>query len=51
MELWLIIITFISVIAAVKAEINTHQLRATIETLEKHNIDIPHFNDPQFKEQ
>lgn len=45
MEFWLIIITFISVIAAVKSEINTHQLRATIDTLEKHNIAVPHFND------
>ena len=25
MELWLIIITFISIIAAIKAELNTHQ--------------------------
>jgi len=45
MELWLIIITFISVVAAVKSEINSHQLRATIATLEKHNIEVPHFND------
>jgi uncharacterized protein YcnI len=48
MALWLIIITFISVIAAVKAEINTHQLRATIETLQKHNIKVPHFNDAEY---
>ena len=47
MELWLIMITFISIIAAIKAEINTHQLRATIETLEKHNIEVPHFNDKE----
>lgn len=45
MEFWLIIITFISVIAAVKAEINSHQLRATIATLEKHSIEVPHFSD------
>ena len=45
MELWLIMITFVSVIAVIKAELNTHQLRATIEILEQHNIAVPHFND------
>ena len=47
MEFWLIITAFVSVIAAVKSEINAHQLRATIETLEKHNIEVPHFNDKE----
>jgi D-ribose pyranose/furanose isomerase RbsD len=47
MELWLGVTTFIAIIAVIKSEINMHQLRVTLETLEKHNIDVPHFNDPQ----
>ena len=50
MELWLIIITFISVIAVVKSELNTHQLRATIAVLEQNNIDIPHFSEVKYEE-
>jgi len=50
MELWLIIVTFISVIAVVKAEINTHQLRATIAVLEQNNIEVPHFSDVEYEE-
>jgi hypothetical protein len=50
MELWLIIITFISVIAVVKSELNTHQLRATIAVLEQNNIEVPHFSEVEYEE-
>lgn len=50
MEFWLIIITFISVIAIVKSELNTHQLRATIAVLEQNNIEVPHFSDVDYED-